>query len=305
MSVAFTRIADIRIRWFFPSNTEHYRRDFHGFAEEDNGESYDLTINVNLIEGDSSLEDLSTTTIAQCTGVNKDLNEVAHPFEWIITKTNDGCEHFTISFDEHPFVNKARIDWLINDNKASLTICTLPKYDKSKCDFLILPLFNIFLSRFLIRQNAILVHSSVISQNDLGVLFTAVSGTGKSTMARIWKDDGARIINDDMNILRIKAETDEVYAYNIPMPYYNDEPKCCILTDIIFISQATNNWIETLPLPIGAIRLMSNSIHQTFDKETTKQFVSLYTKIANHVRLHTCGFLPDRRIIETIKNAVK
>ena len=65
--------------------------------------------------------------------------------------------------------------------------------------------------------DTILFHGSVIAVDGEGYLFTAKSGTGKSTHTRLWREvlgDRAVMVNDDKPLLRITK--DGVIAYGTP-----------------------------------------------------------------------------------------
>ncbi len=66
-------------------------------------------------------------------------------------------------------------------------------------------------------QDTLLFHGSVIAVDGKAYLFTAKSGTGKSTHTRLWREyfgDRAVMINDDKPLIRITQ--DGVYAYGTP-----------------------------------------------------------------------------------------
>jgi len=69
----------------------------------------------------------------------------------------------------------------------------------------------------LFRYNCLLFHGSVVAVDGQGYLFTAKSGTGKSTHTRLWREvfgDRAVMVNDDKPILRF--EEDGVLVYGTP-----------------------------------------------------------------------------------------
>lgn len=69
----------------------------------------------------------------------------------------------------------------------------------------------------MIDYDSFVFHGSVIAVDGEGYLFTAKSGTGKSTHTRLWRErfgDRAVMVNDDKPILKV---TDEgVFAYGTP-----------------------------------------------------------------------------------------
>ncbi len=69
----------------------------------------------------------------------------------------------------------------------------------------------------LLMYNGIMLHSSCVVVDDKAYLFTAPSGTGKSTHTNLWLEkfgDRAYILNDDKPALRL--ESDIWYAYGTP-----------------------------------------------------------------------------------------
>lgn len=69
----------------------------------------------------------------------------------------------------------------------------------------------------LLDKNIILFHGSVVSVDGIAYLFTAKSGTGKSTHTRYWCEyfkDRAIMVNDDKPLLEIKD--DGVIVYGTP-----------------------------------------------------------------------------------------
>lgn len=68
-----------------------------------------------------------------------------------------------------------------------------------------------------VEQNILLFHSSVVAVDGQAYVFTAPSGTGKSTHTSLWRQvfgDRAVMINDDKPLFRI--ESDGVWAYGTP-----------------------------------------------------------------------------------------
>lgn len=63
------------------------------------------------------------------------------------------------------------------------------------------------LSEYLLEKNVLMLHGSVVAVDGKGYLFTAKSGTGKSTHTRNWcalLGDRARMVNDDKPFLRLE-----------------------------------------------------------------------------------------------------
>lgn len=108
-----------------------------------------------------------------------------------------------------------------------------------------------------VAHRAVPIHSSVIEWGDGAALFLGESGTGKSTHTRLWREHiaGARLLNDDSPILRIKEG--EVRVYGSPWsgktPCYRDTWRP--VRGFVRLSQAPHNRIRQLPViaAIGAL----------------------------------------------------
>ena len=67
------------------------------------------------------------------------------------------------------------------------------------------------------EYDTFLFHGSAISVDDMGYIFTAKSGTGKSTHARLWRNlmgERAVMVNDDKPLIRVTE--DEAIVYGTP-----------------------------------------------------------------------------------------
>jgi len=95
--------------------------------------------------------------------------------------------------------------------------------------------------------NSILFHSSSIIYNNLGIIFSAKSGTGKSTHRRLWEKYGNAIcINDDKNIITL--ENDKLYILPNPCSgkHMKDNNIKSELNIIVFLYQSKDNIINKL-----------------------------------------------------------
>lgn len=91
-------------------------------------------------------------------------------------------------------------------------------------------------------DNKILMHSSCISYKGAGFVFSAKSGTGKSTHTNLWlKNTDAKHINDDKNIIAL--ENDELIIYGNPWSgkHFRDNNIKAPLKAIVFIYQNKTN----------------------------------------------------------------
>ena len=94
----------------------------------------------------------------------------------------------------------------------------------------------------MIRKGDLVLHSSYILDQGQAVLFTAPSGTGKSTQAYLWQDvRGSQIINGDRALLQ-KGE-DGWFAGGWPMSGSSgiSTPRLAPIRAVIVLSQSSQN----------------------------------------------------------------
>ena len=105
--------------------------------------------------------------------------------------------------------------------------------------------------RLLLQHNGCMLHSSAVVVDGYAYLFSADSGTGKSTHTELWLKhfgDRAFIINDDKPSLRL--EEGQWYVYGTPWSgKYNINVNAkAKLGAIVFLERSKNNWIELLEI---------------------------------------------------------
>ena len=95
--------------------------------------------------------------------------------------------------------------------------------------------------------DTVLFHSSAIAVDGVGYLFTAPSGTGKSTHARLWREllgERAQMINDDKPLLRIKEDGATVFGTPWNGKHRLGENSSAPLRAVCFLEQARDNAIR-------------------------------------------------------------
>ena len=114
----------------------------------------------------------------------------------------------------------------------------------------------------LFAYDTLLFHGSVVAVDGQGYLFTAKSGTGKSTHTRLWREvlgDRAVVVNDDKPFLRI---TDEgIWACGSP---WNGKHRlgsnlCVPLKAVCILERGEENKIQ----PISAKQVLSMLLQQS------------------------------------------
>ena len=143
----------------------------------------------------------------------------------------------------------------------------------------------------MISYDTILFHGSVIAVDGVGYLFTAKSGTGKSTHTRLWLEyfgDRAVMVNDDKPLLKI---TDSgVIAYGTP---YNGKHRLGTnisvpLKAICILTRAAENHIEPITRK-QAYTMLLQQVYRPADALKMTQTLTLVDRLADNVKLYRLG----------------
>ncbi len=104
------------------------------------------------------------------------------------------------------------------------------------------PLDGLILYYLTVIYGDIMIHASGVNHAGHGYIFSGISGKGKTTIARLWDDGGARVIHDDRLIIRNNEYGYRMY--NTPV-YKNDEPRESRLNKIFIIEHGISNKLVT------------------------------------------------------------
>lgn len=155
--------------------------------------------------------------------------------------------------------------------------------------------------------DTVLFHGSVIAVDGMGFLFTAKSGTGKSTHTRLWREyfgNRAVMVNDDKPLLRV---TDSgVIAYGTP---YNGKHRlgCNMSVPLKAICILTRSKENTI-VPIDKTEAYAMLLQQVYRPQLTSQMmktVNIVDKMAENVKLYKLGCNMDIEAAEVAYNGMK
>ncbi len=147
------------------------------------------------------------------------------------------------------------------------------------------------IARRILDFDGIVMHACVVEMNGKGYGFSAPSGTGKSTHARLWLNafgDKARIINGDKPILRVIDG--KLYAYGTPWcgkEGYNINTKVSFEC-ICFLSQAKENKIEKIDARTAITRIFTQLLLPDSNDQSDK-FFRMLDVIFEKVKFYSLG----------------
>ncbi len=149
-------------------------------------------------------------------------------------------------------------------------------------------LFN----RFLLAHDGMMLHSSAVVVDGYAYLFSADSGTGKSTHTNMWVDyfDGdAYVINDDKPAIR--CVDGEWFVYGTPWSgkdNINKNAKVKIGA-IVFLERSEENWIESEDIESAIPKFFKQTVRKLNKEENMDLVLSNMEKILSTVPIYKMG----------------
>ncbi len=194
------------------------------------------------------------------------------------------CENYLYTGDEPAVFTAEVTDADIAKEKANAT-----EFPDAYLESL--ALFRKLCGYCLTNCDGIIFHSSAIMVDGEAYLFTAPSGTGKSTHARLWREmlgDKAVMINDDKPIIRYIDG--EFYVYGTPWngKHHLDTNTRAKVKAICLIRQAKDNVIERASTQEMLITILNQTIRPDNMAQMDK-LLALTDKMLKTVQLYKLG----------------
>lgn len=221
------------------------------------------------------------------------------PFRWLLTSNQTGTLNIQLQLQDDPLLQGACIHLNLKQNHISVQL--VPKSSEPlSIDPLSHPLSALLMVHLAHRQNAFMIHASGVQMGAMGALFSAISGTGKSTMAKIWQSQGATVINDDR--LWIERINNQWYMFSTPMQWYAQKALLAPIHKTFLIRQSPYNEVARIQGLSSSMRVMSNCIQHLYSREMTSSHLDNVLRFTHSIPVYDCGFKPDKQITKIIQS---
>lgn len=155
----------------------------------------------------------------------------------------------------------------------------------------------------MMERGVMLMHGSVIAVDGEGYMFTALSGTGKSTHVRLWRrlfGERAVMVNDDKPLVRITTDQGETLprprVYGTPWDgkHHLSNNIDVPLRAIVVLRRGQQNEIHPLTVQDAFPTLLQQSYRRS-DPMSAIRALQLLTTLAQHVGLYElhCNMDPE------------
>jgi hypothetical protein len=173
------------------------------------------------------------------------------------------------------------------------------------CNPIEYPFDEFIFIRKLSENQGVQLHACGITIDNKGILFSGISGAGKSTIAEVWKKKDVDILSDDRIVVRNIDE--ELIMYGTP--WHGDAgislPDKAPLKAIYFLEKSKDNTIIPLDVKDSAFRLAVRCFPTYYSKQGMEYILGIIAAIAQNTPSYEFRFTPDERAAETVINHVR
>ena len=159
----------------------------------------------------------------------------------------------------------------------------------------------------LFSRNVLLFHGSVVAVDGAAFLFTAKSGTGKSTHTRLWRQvfgDRALMVNDDKPFLEIRENDITVHGSPWNGKHRLGENISVPLKAICILERGEENQIREITAREALPMLMQQS-QRPRDSRKLPLYLDLLDKLSSRVAFYRMGCNMDPEAATVAYNAMR
>lgn len=166
------------------------------------------------------------------------------------------------------------------------------------------PLDQVLFINRLPRCGAVLLHASGVLHHEKIYLFCGRSDIGKTTLARLWRDAGATLLNDDRMLIWMDGDT----LLASPSPWHGEDPEIHVhkapVTGIYHLHQSREHTLESLP-PVQALSaLTATAVLPFYLKENLEYGLTVLHAAAGQAASYRLGFQPAPDVVEFVMRGI-
>ncbi len=164
------------------------------------------------------------------------------------------------------------------------------------------PLPELLMIHQLSRGRGVEIHGcGVIDADGRAYLFAGQSGAGKSTIARLWRRNGAVILSDDRVVLRLRDDRVTIYG----TPWHGEDafadPRSAPLSRMFFLDHGHENRLRPIEGAAAVARLFACSFPPFYDEDGLRFTLELLADLDRRLPSAVLSFAPDEQVIAFVR----
>lgn len=155
-------------------------------------------------------------------------------------------------------------------------------------------------------KKRVLLHAAYIRYMGQAILFTAPSGTGKSTQAELWRQHrpGTRIVNGDRAVFSVEDERTMAHGFPFCGSSGISHNISCPLKAIVVLRQGKKNHLVRLVGAQAATILLSECMVPLWDRIATQRVMDTVTQVVEQCPIYLYHCLPDASAVEHLYHVI-
>lgn len=199
---------------------------------------------------------------------------------------------------ENAFIRATHAD---KEHHIQLTRSSFPERIGTKTVLTSVPVEHLVM-----ENHGVILHCAYIERNGKSILFTAPSGTGKSTQAELWKQyRNAEIINGDRAAVRIADGT--ILAEGVPFCGSSTycENRSLPLEAIVYLAQAPRTTVRRMRGYEAFARVWEGVAVNTWDKGDLELASDTVKRIAENIPVYHMPCTPDESAVIALEQELR
>lgn len=169
-----------------------------------------------------------------------------------------------------------------------------------------LNLIDVIFQQMMPKYNGLVIHGAGIEYKGTGIIFSAFSGTGKTTQARLWrKYRDAIVVNGDCPI--IKNTENGPYMYGSPWCGTSGESinKRTPLKAIVLVNQSKENYVEEVTGDDAVLAVFTNILYYSQDESDLDRLLPVLTQIVSQIKVYKLFCNMEEEAVDTLEKALQ
>lgn len=178
---------------------------------------------------------------------------------------------------------------------------------KSLTEWFVHTLVGLIFRYGLLYHDGFVIHSSTLEHNGKGIIFSAPSGTGKSTHVKLWQKyigEDVKVLNDDTPAIRLIDGKPIIFG----TPWSGSSRIHCNanapLEAIVLLEQAPENSIKQLNTSEAILKLMPRVFMPYFDEAMMSLAMGIFERMISSVPVYLLKCRPDKEAVELVYQCV-
>lgn len=190
------------------------------------------------------------------------------------------------------------------DDEAHATVMMAPAvFPLMTVDPMFLSLFS--MERHMMKRDHLVLHCAYMQRGDHAILFSAPSGTGKTTQATLWeKYRGTRVVNGDKSLLVKRAGTWTANGWPVCGSSQVCHNETLPIHAVVMLSQGKENTITRLS-PFQAFSQIYSQITINFwNKQAQQRAMDLIEDLVTNVPVYHLACTISEEAVECLEDAL-